>query len=303
MTAATSAATAGTTTRPWPRRVSAYLHRHVGVRAVGLLSLPALWLVVAYLGSLAAMLVAAFWTTNDFTGAVVHTTTLDNFRTLLTQHVYRTIAIRSVSVAALVTLVDVLVALPMAYFMAKVASPRVRRLLVVAVLTPLGASYLVKAYAWRVMFSRDGVVDWLLGPVGGHGPGYGLRAVVITLAYLWLPFMILPIYAGLERIPDGLLEASADAGARAGRTFRSVVLPLLFPAIVAGSIFTFSLSLGDYITVTVVGGTTQLAANVIYDNITTGGNLPFAAAAAFFPVLVMVGYLVAVRRTGALENV
>jgi len=161
----------------------------------------------------------------------------------------------------------------------------------------------VKAYAWRVMFSRNGVVDWLLAPVGGHGPGYGLTAVVITLAYLWLPFMILPIYAGLERISDGLIEASADAGAHAGRTFRSVVLPLLFPAIVAGSIFTFSLSLGDYITVTVVGGTTQLAANVIYDNITTGGNLPFAAAAAFFPVLVMVGYLVAVRRTGALENV
>jgi putative spermidine/putrescine transport system permease protein len=187
--------------------------------------------------------------------------------------------------------------------MAKVAGPRARRFLVVAVLTPLWASYLVKAYAWRVMFSRNGVVDWLLNPIGGHGPGYGLVAVVITLAYLWLPFMILPIFAGLERIPDGLLEASADAGARAGRTFRSVVLPLLFPAIVAGSIFTFSLSLGDYITVTVVGGTTQLAANVIYDNITTGGNLPFAAAAAFFPVLVMVAYLIAVRRTGALENV
>ena len=303
MTAATGVATAGSPAQSWPRRASGFLHRHVVVRLLALLSLPAMWLVVAYLGSLAAMLVAAFWTTNDFTGAVVHTTTLDNFKTLVTQHVYRVIALRSVSVAALVTIVDALIALPMAYYMAKVARPRTRRLLVVAVLTPLWASYLVKAYAWRVMFSRNGVVDWLLAPVGGHGPGYGLTAVVITLAYLWLPFMILPIFAGLERIPDGLIEASADAGARAGRTFRSVVLPLLFPAIVAGSIFTFSLSLGDYITVTVVGGTTQLAANVIYDNITTGGNLPFAAAAAFFPVLVMVGYLVAVRRTGALENV
>jgi putative spermidine/putrescine transport system permease protein len=303
MTAATGVVTAGRSARPWPRRASAFLHRHVAVRLLALLSLPALWLVVAYLGSLAAMLVAAFWTTNDFTGAVVHSATLDNFRTLVSQHVYRTVAVRSLVVAGLVTIVDAAVALPMAYFMAKVAPPRVRRLLVVAILTPLWASYLVKAYAWRVMFSRHGVVDWMLGPVGGHGPGYGLTAVTVTLAYLWLPFMILPIYAGLERIPDALLEAAADAGARAGRTFRTVVLPLLFPAIVAGSIFTFSLSLGDYITVTVVGGTSQLAANVIYDNITTGGNLPFAAAAAFFPVLVMVGYLVAVRRTGALENV
>jgi putative spermidine/putrescine transport system permease protein len=146
------------------------------------------------------------------------------------------------------------------------------------------------------------VVNWLLQPFGATGPGYGLTAVILTLAYLWLPYMVLPVFAGLERIPDTLLEASADAGARSGRTFRSVVLPLLFPALVAGSIFTFSLSLGDYITVNVVGGTSQLAANVIYDNITTGGNLPFAAAAAFFPVLVMVGYLTAVRRTGALDN-
>jgi putative spermidine/putrescine transport system permease protein len=272
------------------------------VRVLGLLSLPLAWLVVAYLGSLAAMLVAAFWSVNGFTGAIVHTTTLDNFRTLLTEDVYRHIAFRSVAVAGLVTLIDAAIALPIAYYMAKVAAPRYRRLLVVAILTPLWASYLVKAYAWRVMLASDGVVNWLLDPFGLAGPGYGLTAVVLTLAYLWLPFMILPVYAGLERIPDSLLEASADAGATAVRTFRSVVLPLLFPALVAGSIFTFSLSLGDYIAVNVVGGTSQLAASVIYANITTGNNLPFAAAAAFFPVLVMVVYLVAVRRTGALDN-
>src|SRR4051794_726665 len=303
MTALADGATTAHLVRSWPRRASGFLHRHVVVRLLALLSLPLAWLVVAYLGSLAAMLVAAFWTTNDFTGAVERTATLDNFTTLATVDVYRRIALRSVSVAALVTLVDAVIALPIAYYMAKVAAPRWRRLLVVAILTPLWASYLVKAYAARVLLSPDGVLNWLLHPVGLSSPGYGLTAVVMTLAYLWLPFMILPIFAGLERIPDGLIEASADAGARAGRTFRSVVLPLLFPAIVAGSIFTFSLSLGDYITVTVVGGKTQLAANVIYDNITTGGNLPFAAAAAFFPVLVLVGYLVAVRRTGALENV
>jgi putative spermidine/putrescine transport system permease protein len=284
------------------RSVSSWLHRHTTARLLGLLSLPALWILVAYLGSLAAMLAAAFWTTNDFTGAVEHTTTLANFRTLLTEKVYRSIAGRSLGVAALVTVVDTVVALPMAYYMAKVASPRMRRLLVVAVLTPLWASYLVKAYSWRVMLAKGGVVEWLLAPVHGHGPGFGLTATILTLSYLWLPFMILPLYAGLERIPDALLEASSDQGARAARTFRSVVLPLLFPALVAGSIFTFSLSLGDYITVKIVGGATQLASNVIYDNITTGGNLPFASAASFFPVVVMLGYLLAVRRTGALDE-
>jgi putative spermidine/putrescine transport system permease protein len=282
------------------RAVSRFLHRHAGIRLSALLSMPLAWLVVAYLGALATMLIAAFWTTDPFTGAVVRTPGLRNFAALLGEDVYRTIALRSLLVAVLVTVIDAVIALPVAYFMAKVAGPRAQRLLVVAVLMPLWASYLVKTYAWRVMFARGGVLDWALEPVGLHGPGFGLPAVVATQAYLWLPFMILPVFAGLERIPDALLEASADVGARALRTFRSVVLPLLFPALVAGSIFTFSLTLGDYITVSVVGGTTQLAANVIYDNIITGGNLPFAAAAAFFPVAVMVAYLVAVRRTGAL---
>lgn len=282
------------------RAASRFLHRHPGVRLSALLSMPLAWLVVAYLGALATMLIAAFWTTDDFTGDVVRTPGLRNFAVLVTEHVYGTIAVRSLVVAVLVTVIDMAVALPVAYFMAKVASTRVQRLLVVAVLMPLWASYLVKTYAWRVMFAHGGVLDWGLAPLALHGPGFGLPAVVVTQAYLWLPFMVLPVFAGLERIPDALLEASADVGARAFRTFRSVVLPLLFPAVVAGSIFTFSLTLGDYITVSVVGGTTQMAANVIYDNIVTGGNLPFAAAAAFFPITVMVAYLVAVRRTGAL---
>jgi putative spermidine/putrescine transport system permease protein len=183
-----------------------------------------------------------------------------------------------------------------------VAGPRGRRVMVVAILTPLWASYLVKAYSWRVMLGENGAINWALHPFGLSGPGYGLLATVLTLAYLWLPYMILPIYAGLERVPDSLLEASSDLGAPAGRTYRSVVLPILFPAIVAGSIFTFSLSLGDYITVKIVGGATQLFANVIYDNVGTANNLPFAAAAAVFPVVMMVIYLVAVRRTGALDN-
>jgi putative spermidine/putrescine transport system permease protein len=173
--------------------------------------------------------------------------------------------------------------------------------MVVAILTPLWASYLVKAYAWRVMLANGGVLDWLLGG-DGRGPGYGLTATVIVLSYLWLPYMILPVYAGFDRLPDSLLEASADLGARAGRTFRSVVLPTVVPAVIAGSIFTFSLSLGDYITVEIVGGKTQLLGNVVYRTIGAANNLPFAAAVATIPVLVMVIYLLAVRRSGALEE-
>jgi ABC-type spermidine/putrescine transport system permease subunit I len=247
------------------------------------------------------LFVSAFWTVNSFTGDVVRQPTLDNFRTIVTEAVYRTVTLRSLGVAAAVTLIDAAIALPMAFFMAKVATPRWRRWLIVAILTPLWASYLVKAYAWRVLLAGGGPVDWMLGG-DGRGPGYGLTATVLVLSYLWLPYMILPIYAGLERLPDSLLEASADLGARAGRTFRSVVLPTLVPAAVAGSIFTFSLSLGDYIAVQIVGGKTQLIGNLVYANIGAANNLPFSAALATIPVLIMVIYLIAVRRSGALEE-
>ena len=283
-------------------RAASFLHRSPKVRLAALLAAPMVWLVVAYLGSLAVMFAAAFWSTDSFTGALIRQVSWDNFRTLVEEPVYRRIALRTLGVAATVTVVDALIALPIATYMAKVARPRARRLLVAAILTPLWASYLVKAYAWRILLSSDGPVDWVLGPLHLSGPGYGLVAVTLTLAYLWLPFMILPVYAGLDRVPNSLLEASADLGAPAGRTFRSVVLPLIFPALVAGSIFTFSLSLGDYITVKIVGGHTQLFGNVIYDNIGVAANLPFAAAAAVVPVAVILLYLALVRRTGALEN-
>jgi putative spermidine/putrescine transport system permease protein len=292
----------GARPRSFARRVSGTLHRHPRLRLAALLAVPTVWLVVAYLGALAILLLSSFWTTDTFTGDVVKSWTTKNFHDLLTTDVYRTVAVRSIGVAAAVTVICMVVAMPMAFFMAKVASPRVQRWLVVAILTPLWASYLVKAYAWRGMFSTDGVLNWMLKPIGVHGPGFGLTATIIVLAYLWLPFMILPIYAGLERLPDSLLEASGDLGASAVRTVRSVVLPLVFPSVVAGSIFTFSLSLGDYIAVQIVGGKNQLLGNLIQTNVGAANNLPLAAAIATVPVAVMVLYLLAVRRTGALDN-
>ncbi|MEV4007967.1 ABC transporter permease [Actinomadura sp. NPDC049753] len=267
-----------------------------------LLSAPLAWLVVVYLGALAAIFLTAFWTTDVFTGEVVRQFTLANFQTLVDEPVYRTVALRSLGVAAAVTLIDTAIGFPMALYMAKVARPRHRPYLVIAILAPLWAAYLVKAYAWRVMLSQGGLVDQVLGPFGLSSPGYGLTATVLVLAYLWLPYMILPVYAGLERLPDSLLDASGDLGAHPLRTLRSVVLPLVFPSLVAGSIFTFSLSLGDYITVKIVGGRSQLLGNVVYDNIGAANNLPFAAAVATIPVVVMLGYLAAARRTGALRE-
>ncbi|PRX44139.1 putative spermidine/putrescine transport system permease protein [Prauserella shujinwangii] len=309
MTTTTTPPTPPTPPAPAPPRrartldtASSFLHRTPRLRLGLLLSAPMLWLGLAYLGALAALFVTAFWHTNTFTGEIVREWTLDNFVTLFTNDVYRTITVRTIGIAALVTLVDAVLAFPMAFAMAKFCSPRAQRILVIAIMTPLWASYLVKAYSWRIMLSGNGVVDWLLAPFGVDSPGYGLTATVLTLAYLWLPYMILPIYAGLERLPDSLVDASGDLGAPPWRTFRSVVLPLTFPAIVAGSIFTFSLSLGDYISVRIVGGANQMLGNVVYDNIGAANNLPFAATVATVPVVIMLGYLAVVRRTGALDN-
>jgi putative spermidine/putrescine transport system permease protein len=266
-----------------------------------LLAGPLGWLGLAYLGSLAVLFVAAFWHLDDFSGKVVHGYSLTNFQTLWNTPVYRTIVFRTVGIAALVTVTDVLLAFPVAFYMAKVATPRVRGVLVVAVLMPLWASYLVKVYAWRTMLSHDGIVNWALHPLGLHGPGYGFTATWIVFSYLWLPYMILPLYAGLERIPASMLDASGDLGGHPGITFRRVVLPLVFPAVVAGSIFTFSLTLGDYITPQLVSST-QFIGNVVYANVGVANNLPLAAAFATVPVVVMIVYLLIARRLGAFES-
>ena len=267
-----------------------------------LLAAPLGWLLIAYLGSLIVLFVAAFWRLDPFTAEVIHDYSFGNFRTLWETDVYRTIALRTIGIAAAVTVIDAVLAFPIAFYMAKVASPRTRSLLVVAILMPLWASYLVKVYAWRIILQGDGPLNWALAPFGLSGPGYGNVAGVIVFSYLWLPYMILPLYAGLERIPDSLLEASSDLGGKAGRTFRRVILPLAFPALVAGSIFTFSLTLGDYITPQIVMAGHQFIGNVVYTNVGVANNLPLAAAFATVPVFVMVVYLLLARRAGAFSN-
>jgi putative spermidine/putrescine transport system permease protein len=268
-----------------------------------LLAAPLGWLVVAYLGSLAVMVFNALWRFDRGTQVVVKQLGLSNFRELLNDPVYRTITLRTIGVAAAVTVTTAVLAFPIAYNMAKLAKPRIRKLLVIAVLLPLWASYVAKVYAWRTILSADGVLNWLL-PGGLEGPsvtGQSLVGPWLVLTYLWLPYMILPVYAGLERIPDSLLDASSDLGASPFTTFRKVILPLTFPAIAAGSIFTFSLSLGDYITPTLVSSV-QFIGNVIYNQLGVGGNLPFAAAYVTVPMIVMITYLLIARRLGAFEN-
>jgi putative spermidine/putrescine transport system permease protein len=284
------------------RRVAAFLYRHPRAQLGLLLSAPLGWLVIAYLGSLAVLFAAAFWRLDPFTANIVKDPGLQNFRTLVESPVYRQITIRTVKIAAAVTVTDAIIAFPIAYYMARLARPRTKGLLVVAILMPLWSSYLVKVYAWRVILQENGILNWALSPVGLHGPGFGEVAMWLVFSYLWLPYMILPLYAGLERIPDSLLEASGDLGARAGRTFRSVILPLALPAVVAGSIFTFSLTLGDFITPNLVSSV-QFIGNVVYANVGVANNLPLASAFATVPVVIMIAYLLIAKRLGAFESI
>ncbi len=260
------------------------------------------WLAIAYLGSLVILLLNAFWAKDAFTGRVQpFVWSLDAFKTLFGSATYATIAGRTVIMAILVTITDALLAIPIAYYMARIASPRTRGILVVAVLIPLWAAYLVKVYAWRIILQGNGLADWVLAPFGMKGPGLSEDANTwLVLSYLWLPYVILPVYAGLERIPNSLLEASADLGARSLTTFRRVVLPILFPALVAGSIFSFSLTLGDFITPDLVSDA-KFIGNVIYDN-SANVNLPLAAAYSLVPIGIMVVYLLIARRLGAFES-
>ncbi|MET3920929.1 ABC transporter permease [Arthrobacter sp. UYEF20] len=294
----------GTAAVPRAKRnaFSALLNRSPNLRLAGLLAAPAGWLVLVYIAALAALLITALWTVDTFTGKVSQTWTIDNVLQVATDPVYQTIALRTIWIAVAVTLIDVVIAIPISFFIAKVATAKWQKLLVVAVLMPLWASYLVKAYAWRNVLAEGGLLEWLGTPIGLNSPGYSESAVILTLAYIWLPYMILPIHAGFEKVPDSLLEASSDLGAKPWNTMRLVMLPILVPSIIAGTIFTFSLSLGDYITAQIVGGTTQMLGTVVYANVGAANNLPFASAVSLVPIVIIMIYLFVVRRTGALNN-
>ena len=285
-------------------RVSTALWRRGWLRATLTLSPPLAWFLVIYIASLALMLVTAFWTVNPFTNVLEHSWTFSNFNQLFTS-TYLSIIARTLEMAALVTITDAAIALPFAYYMARVASPRGRQLLFTAILLPLWASYLARVYAWIVILQKGGTLSWAFQQVG-LGPvniGYTNTAMWLVFSYIWLPFMIVPVYGALERIPDSLLEASGDLGARSWRTLRSVVLPLALPGIIAGSIFTFSLTLGDFITPLLVGGaSSQFIGNVIYNNLGTANNLPFAATLALVPIAIMIVYLLGARAMGAFES-
>jgi putative spermidine/putrescine transport system permease protein len=293
----TTASIAGGSLR---RRLAAWLYSRPRVRLGLLLTGPVAWLVVAYLGSLAVLFVNALWQRDEFTGLVQRTFTIGNFTELVANPLYRTVLLRTVGMAVAVTLTTAGLAFPIAYYMARVASPRVRGLLAVAVLMPLWASYLVKAYSWRLILSEEGLLNWLLRPLGLHGPGQTEIGLWLVFTYLWLPYMILPLYAGLERIPSSLLEASSDLGAHGWTTFRRVIFPLVLPALAAGSIFTFSLTLGDYVAPALIT-TTQFIGNLIYLNF-GAPDLPFAAALSLVPLGVMLIYLLIARRLGAFES-
>ncbi|MGI9171137.1 MAG: ABC transporter permease [Candidatus Nanopelagicus sp.] len=277
------------------------LNRKPSLRAASLLSLPLLWLGVIYIGSLIALFITSIWKIDTFTSKIIREFTLENFIDVFTDRAYFNVTIRTLFVAICVTIICAVIAIPMAFFIARIAREKSRPVLIALLITPLWASYLVKIYAWRTMFyPESGFINWLISPIGGSSPGFGILAVIIGLTYLWLPYMILPIYAGMEKLPSSLLDASSDLGAKSGRTFFSIILPITWPAIIAGSIFTFSLSMGDYITVQILGGTFQMLGNVVYQNFSL--NLPFAAAVALIPVIIMMIYLSSIRKSGALDN-
>jgi putative spermidine/putrescine transport system permease protein len=292
--------TAGAQKRSAGRRLADLFHGRSRLQLGALLSGPMAWLVILYLGSLAVLLIASLWSVDALSGELIKGFTFDNYKELWNTDVYRTVAFRTIGIASAVTVTDALLAFPIAFYMAKIASPRAKGFLIVAVLMPLWSFYLVKVYAWQTMLGTNGIINWALDPLGINGPGFGATAVWLVESYLWLPYMILPIYAGLERIPDSLLSASEDLGAKPSLTFRRVILPLAFPAVVAGSIFTFSLTMGDYITPSLVSPDTQFIGNVVFTSHTN--NLPLASAFAVVPIVVMVIYLLVARRLGAFEH-
>ncbi|RGE23306.1 ABC transporter permease [Leucobacter sp. wl10] len=285
-----------------PKPISTALHRHPRGRLASLLTLPMAWLVGVYILSLSLMLITAFWTTDPFTSRVKPGFTLENFEQILTVPAFVSTALRTLGIALAVTLISAAFSIPLAVFMAKVAAPSLRAALAVLITLPLWAGYLVKIIGMRLVWTEEGFFNWSLSVFGVRGPGFGIAATILTLVYLWFPYMAIPVYAAVSQIPANLFDASSDLGASGFRTIRTVVAPLLMPSLIAGSVFTFSLSLGDYIAAMYVGGSdTQMIGSVIAQNINL--NPPLAAAFSIVPIVLVVVYLTAVRRTGALDNI
>jgi putative spermidine/putrescine transport system permease protein len=297
------------------RRISTFFYHRPRLVLLLLLAAPLLWLGVVYLGSLATLLIQSFFYLDGFTGRVVRQFSLQTYRDLFSR-ANMDIVGRTASMAAVVTLAAVLLAFPLAYYMARFAAPRVKALLYLAVIMPLWSSYLVRVYAWKLILAKEGIISWfvsglgldwllnaLLGVPGIGGPSLSVSAIGTFLAflYVWLPYMILPIAAAIERVPRSLVEASGDLGARPATTFRHVILPLAFPGVVAGSIFTFSLTLGDFIIPGTIGNSSRFIGQAVLEHQGTAGNIPLAAAFTVVPIVIMAFYLLGAKRLGAFD--
>ena len=281
-----------------------------------LLAPPLLWLGIVYLGSLFTLLLQSFYAIDEFTARVVPGPTLATYQVLLTRPAHLDIIVRTLAMAVAVTVASAVIAFPVALYMARYAGPRLKALFYVGILLPMWTSYLVKVYAWRLILAKQGIASWGLDQVGLSGAldralevpvvgGPSLASsylgMFVVFVYMWLPFMILPLAAALERVPDSLLQASADLGATPRQTFRHVVLPLALPGLAAGSIFTFSLTLGDYIIPSVVGAPGYFIGMMVYQQQGTAGNLPLAAAFSVVPIVLIGAYLALARRLGAFD--
>ncbi len=286
------------------RAVSRFTWRRQRWVTFGQISAPVAAFLFVYVAALVALLIQGFWTTDSFTGKVIHTWNLDNFRAIANDP-YPTIIRRTIGIAAAVTATCMLLAFPYAYFLVRIASRRLRIALLVATVLPLWVSYLVRVYSWRLILNPDGALNWWLNALGlpDQNIAYTNWAMWIVFTYIWFPFMVLPVYASLERIPYSYVEASADLGAHGVTTLRRVILPLAIPGLAAGSIFTFSLTLGDYIAPSLVGGPgSSLIGTVVFENLGLANNAPFAAAFATIPLAIMAVYLILMKRLGAFEN-
>ena len=281
-----------------------------------LLAPPLLWLGIVYLGSLFTLLMQSFYAIDEFTTRVVPELTLQTYRQLLTRPAHIDIIVRTLAMAVAVTFAAAIIAFPVALYMARYAGPKLKAFFYVGIMLPMWTSYLVKVYAWRLILAKQGIASWTLESVGLTGAldqvltvpvvgGPSLASsyigMFVVFVYMWLPFMILPLAAALERVPDSLLQASADLGAKPGQTFRNIVLPLALPGLAAGSIFTFSLTLGDYIIPSVVGAPGFFIGMMVYQQQGTAGNLPLAAAFSVVPIILIGLYLMLARRLGAFD--